>query len=196
MPIIVINFDTKLRRFWAPLSFNLFGEEYTINGVIDTGCTTSLTSGKDLFSTSLKASSEKLTALENKVDFRVGRGVYRKSNVRYKKLDYSSTFEELWSRDDLIFKYNTSVQLGIIALSNQRLFVGFDFECATLIGLDILENLNMYIGYDINMNYKFVACLKGDKDSELEFYRYLEDNFNLVQKPKLLSRIFRKEYKL
>lgn len=48
--------------------------------------------------------------------------------------------------------------------------------------------------FDISNVYKLVACLKGDKQSELEFYNYLEDNFDLIQKPRLLARLFRREH--
>lgn len=194
MPIIVTNFDINLRRFWVSLDILLFNKNYILDGVIDTGCTTSLISGKDLFKTDIEAMSKKLDALDNKVPFRVGGGVNKDRDER-ERVSYSNThILRLQGREDLIFKFDSDLDINGLRISGQRLFVGYDFKCVTLIGMDILEKFHMFIGFDKSNVYKLVACLKGDKQSELEFYNYLEDNFDLIQKPRLLARLFRREH--
>lgn len=64
MPIIVSNYDKRLKRFWVSLNFELFNNSYIFDGVIDTGCTSSLIAGKDLFKTDAKAMIAKMDALD------------------------------------------------------------------------------------------------------------------------------------
>lgn len=192
MGILISNYNSKRKAFIVKLGLNLLGESSYIDAIIDTGCTSSLITARDMVSFERTLYECKRGAVLRNREVRKLKGVTWDGKIE----DFSNlSMKDKLSRKDIVFKYS-SIDLDIsgIVLSNKNVWVSYNSYCTSLIGLELLDNFNIYVGYDTNGTYKLVACLKGDKESELEFYNFLEDNFDLVHKPRLLARLFRKDY--